>query len=230
MERLTYGDPRFEIILKHTRDMVHSRFEMIPSVLFEKCLHEDIMPEEVLELVGSNRRECPNCGEEVEEGEPIKCTCDPDDLCECTLEEDDDRFAGKCHWKCENCERSSESEEQAYEDLPLAGPRYGGWPAAHGIVFWTTDWPQAGEYTPGIVAAANQAGFLVYEPKEFDGHILAIDGGGYDFYEAHWVPLYLALGLKWHEQDEGWQQALIKKRDHDRQRLTREQLEEKLLP
>lgn len=25
---------------------------------------------------------------------------------------------------------------------------------------------------------------------------------GYDFYEAHWIPLYEARGLKWHKESE----------------------------
>lgn len=29
--------------------------------------------------------------------------------------------------------------------------------------------------------------------------MLAINGGGYDFYEAHWIPLYQALGYSWHK-------------------------------
>jgi hypothetical protein len=41
--------------------------------------------------------------------------------------------------------------------------------------------------------------------REFDGRlVLGINGGGYDFYESHWIPLYLALGYQWHDtaQDE----------------------------
>ena len=34
---------------------------------------------------------------------------------------------------------------------------------------------------------------------EIDGElILGINGGGYDFYEAHWIPLYRELGYGWH--------------------------------
>jgi hypothetical protein len=29
--------------------------------------------------------------------------------------------------------------------------------------------------------------------------VLGIHGGGYDFYEHHWIPLYDALGYEWHE-------------------------------
>ncbi len=35
-----------------------------------------------------------------------------------------------------------------------------------------------------------------------DGRILiGIDGVGYDFFEAHWEPLYDLLGYKWHLDD-----------------------------
>lgn len=38
---------------------------------------------------------------------------------------------------------------------------------------------------------------LIYRDGWFWG--LGIDGAGYDFYEAHWIPLYDLLGLTWHE-------------------------------
>ena len=42
-------------------------------------------------------------------------------------------------------------------------------------------------------------GFRIYESDEF-GYFFGIDGCGYDFYEAHWIPLYKARGLKWHNE------------------------------
>lgn len=44
-------------------------------------------------------------------------------------------------------------------------------------------------------------GFRIYEQEDF-GYVFGVDGCGYDFYEAHWIPLYKARGLKWHEQEE----------------------------
>lgn len=41
-------------------------------------------------------------------------------------------------------------------------------------------------------------GFRVYRHEEY-GYFFGIDGAGYDFYEAHWIPLYKKRGLKWHE-------------------------------
>lgn len=44
-----------------------------------------------------------------------------------------------------------------------------------------------------------QCGFRIYEHEDY-GYIFGIDGGGYDFYSEHWIPLYKARGLKWHDQ------------------------------
>lgn len=43
-------------------------------------------------------------------------------------------------------------------------------------------------------------GFRIYEQEDY-GYIFGIDGCGYDFYEAHWIPLYKARGLRWHKED-----------------------------
>lgn len=40
-------------------------------------------------------------------------------------------------------------------------------------------------------------GFRIYEDEDGDIYI-GIDGAGYDFYDAHWMPLYDAMGLQWH--------------------------------
>ncbi len=44
----------------------------------------------------------------------------------------------------------------------------------------------------------SECGFRIYVHDEF-GYFFGIDGAGYDFYEDHWVPLYRARGLKWHD-------------------------------
>lgn len=41
-------------------------------------------------------------------------------------------------------------------------------------------------------------GFRIYEQEDY-GYVFGIDGAGYDFYEDHWIPLYKARGLKWHD-------------------------------
>lgn len=44
----------------------------------------------------------------------------------------------------------------------------------------------------------SECGFRIFESEEF-GYFFGIDGAGYDFYSEHWVPLYKARGLHWHE-------------------------------
>lgn len=42
-------------------------------------------------------------------------------------------------------------------------------------------------------------GFRIYEQEDF-GYLFGIDGAGYNFMEAHWLPLYKARGLHWHRR------------------------------
>lgn len=46
----------------------------------------------------------------------------------------------------------------------------------------------------------SECGFRVYESEEF-GYFFGIDGAGYDFYGSHWIPLYRARGLQWHDEE-----------------------------
>jgi hypothetical protein len=49
------------------------------------------------------------------------------------------------------------------------------------------------ESEAGISAMSN-CGFRIFYHDDF-GYFFGIDGAGYDFYEEHWIPLYLARGL-----------------------------------
>ena len=49
------------------------------------------------------------------------------------------------------------------------------------------------------IEEVEQCGFLVYDSIE-TGILLGVDGCGYDFYQAHWTPLYRRRGLRWHER------------------------------
>ena len=53
----------------------------------------------------------------------------------------------------------------------------------------------------GGIQLMSECGFRIYEHEEW-GYFFGIDGAGYDFYEAHWIPLYKARGLKWHDIEE----------------------------
>ena len=47
----------------------------------------------------------------------------------------------------------------------------------------------------------SECGFRIFVHDEF-GYFFGIDGAGYDFYESHWMPLYRARGLRWHDVEE----------------------------
>ena len=72
------------------------------------------------------------------------------------------------------------------------------------LPMWGTMWQfkdSADDYwleKMGGVQALTECGFRVYESYEF-GYFFGIDGAGYDFYESHWIPLYKARGLQWHD-------------------------------
>ena len=57
-----------------------------------------------------------------------------------------------------------------------------------------------GEYLGSHVQEMADCGFRIYESEDY-GHVFGIDGAGYNFYEAHWIPLYKARGLKWHKEE-----------------------------
>ena len=42
-------------------------------------------------------------------------------------------------------------------------------------------------------------GFSIYLTDY--GYFFGIDGAGYNFYDAHWIPLYKLRGLHWHKED-----------------------------
>jgi hypothetical protein len=79
--------------------------------------------------------------------------------------------------------------------------RYGGLP------MWGTMWSfgdSCDDYwleEMGGIRIMSECGFRIYQSEEF-GYFFGIDGAGYDFYEAHFCPLYKARGLRWHETEE----------------------------
>lgn len=48
--------------------------------------------------------------------------------------------------------------------------------------------------------AMADCGFRIYRSEDYD-YVFGIDGCGYDFYEAHWIPLYKARGFQWHKKE-----------------------------
>ncbi len=88
-----------------------------------------------------------------------------------------------------NVEVSEQDIELMYDDL---------------LPMWGTMW-SFGEKpdddwlaTTGGLRAMSDCGFRIFESDEF-GYFFGIDGAGYDFYSQHWIPLYKARGLEWHD-------------------------------
>ena len=74
------------------------------------------------------------------------------------------------------------------------------WPAGWGTL-WSISNGLDEEWIENNLKTVAACGFLVYTSDE-TGVILGIDGGGYNFYDAHWIKLYKARGLVWHMNDE----------------------------
>lgn len=82
--------------------------------------------------------------------------------------------------------------EVEYDDkLPMWGTM---WQFSDSCDNW---WLEEGE---GI-EVMSCCGFRVYEHEDF-GYWFGIDGAGYNFYDAHWIPLYRERGLHWHDTEE----------------------------
>lgn len=72
------------------------------------------------------------------------------------------------------------------------------------LTAWGTMWQTVGVLSYWVkenMEKVASLGFQIYECDDLDGYILGIDGAGYDFYESHWIPLYDAQGLEWHNQN-----------------------------
>lgn len=57
----------------------------------------------------------------------------------------------------------------------------------------------------------SDCGFRIYKSEDY-GYFFGIDGAGYSFYEEHWMPLYKARGLHWHDPqaEEDYQMHVVK--------------------
>ena len=88
---------------------------------------------------------------------------------------------------------SNSFEVTRYDPLPMWGTM---WALTDPVdVEWAT-----GTYLGPNLKKIAECGFRIYESEDF-GILLGIDGAGYDFYESHWIPLYKARGLHWHEEE-----------------------------
>ena len=72
------------------------------------------------------------------------------------------------------------------------------------LPMWGTMW-EVDNFTQSFIKdnleLVSSLGFRIYEYEEENSLYIGIDGAGYDFYEAHWIPLYKAMGLQWHDEE-----------------------------
>lgn len=85
--------------------------------------------------------------------------------------------------------KADELEVSFFEPLPMWGTM---WSFSDNLdQYWLEE--------RGGLEEMSKCGFRIFE-HDFYGCYFGIDGAGYDFYEQHWIPLYLARGLKWHKE------------------------------
>ena len=83
------------------------------------------------------------------------------------------------------------------------------------LPMWGTLWSFSDmdqDWAENNLQAVADCGFRIYYQEDY-GYIIGVDGCGYDFYERHWIPLYKARGLHWHDEDAGNKsaQAVVKR-------------------
>ena len=73
-----------------------------------------------------------------------------------------------------------------------------------GLPIWGTLWSFRdlcdADWLENNLDTMAECGFTIIHSDKF-GYFFGIDGAGYNFYDSHWIPLYKARGLHWHEED-----------------------------
>lgn len=158
-----------------TEALVHG-FDAIRTDMIEKLMATD--PDDWSEVT------MPSCGDRVyvfdkdEEGEIREIDVDGDYLIKM-----DDGFT--------ICRSADAFDVDRYDAMPMWG------------TMWSFDDPcdiHWMEEEDGV-RVMSELGFRVYYHEEW-GYFFGIDGAGFDFYEAYWIPLYKKRGLHWHDSEE----------------------------
>jgi len=96
---------------------------------------------------------------------------------------------GYCDGDCESC-RYENCRDSYFEDVPKI--------PAWGWVFVPKEEIDQRWLKACAEIIADWCDVIVYYTEEI-GYYIGFNGAGYDFYDAHWIPLYILRGLKWHE-------------------------------
>lgn len=167
-----------ESILKETKRWV-GMFNSVPGSIIKKMADYDdeiaCYDSDTFRLLASPRIECVACSSQYE-----------GDL---TLEQLQDNENVSCFY----CEHNDGGE------WAMSFPQYA-FPCAWGTLFS----PESCDLNWFKENADKVAklGFFVFESDDFN-ILLGIDAGGFDFYEAYWIPLYKLRGLQWHVRAKG---------------------------
>ena len=170
---------KYDTILDATRAWVNE-MSHIPYAIVEKLIDRD--PCDVMEVTPASKNDRVYVhGKEVDD--PYGTVLSKDDHSGTYLIELDDGNEIECE--------ENEFDVEYDSSLPMWG------------MFWAFGdscdnyWL---EELGGLQLMAD-CGFHIYEQEDY-GYIFGIDGAGYDFFEAHWCPLYKARGLRWHKEEE----------------------------
>lgn len=168
---------KYETIKEAARAWVHE-FNAIPQGVIQKLMERDI--DDVTEITPAAINDRVYVFDFSEWGEIIE-TPSENDLFKIELDNGERIEAEEC-----------EFEIQRDDYLPIWGTMWSFGDSCDD--YWL-------EEMGGLQIMAD-CGFRIYEQEDL-GYIFGIDGCGYDFYEAHWIPLYKARGLHWHREAEG---------------------------
>jgi len=112
------------------------------------------------------------------------------------LEVDDDMlFLEPLDTELENVEVKTWEVEPEYDDYSGLFPMWG-----------TLFNPKSGldeEWIQNNLEKVKECGLRAFEYYPTGDIFLGVDGAGYSFMDNHWIPLYKARGLQWHEVEEG---------------------------
>ena len=80
-------------------------------------------------------------------------------------------------------------EKEDYDRFPMWG------------TMWSFKDTSDEDWARSHLAELAACGFRLYESEDY-GLVFGIDGCGYSFMDTHWIPLYKARGLHWHDKEE----------------------------
>lgn len=160
-----------------TSDWIRLNFDAIQTSAVQRLCGEDM---DALERVDLVRPEEPDIDE----------PCEPDELHDDATEESVKLHASyteKYNKELAEYKAANAKYEEELEEFESAEHNLCGWPVAWGEMYQCRD-------DKDSIQALMDSGFVVYRVVNDDlglaeDILFGVDGGGYSFYEAHWIPL-----------------------------------------